>query len=119
MDAGTGEMMQVDQQKRQILSPGKTVRAVCRGCIGAERFNDEIKNCSDSDCAFHLYRNGQRVSVKILRRYCLQCTNGSRAYIQNCPTYCCPVWPYRMGKNPNRIGKGHFAIRTVHRKVVK
>lgn len=101
--------------KHTRLSPGEAIRVYCRGCVGTDRFNDEIRNCSSVDCVFNPYRKGGRVSVKVHRRFCLQCANGSHDYIANCPTENCPIWQYRMGKNPNRIGKGHFATLTSHR----
>lgn len=112
---GQGGIMQTIPIKSAKLSPGEVVRAYCRDCVGSERFNDDIRDCTESECAFHPYRNGRRVSVKVHRRFCLQCANGSHDYVANCPTRSCPVWPYRMGKNPNRIGKGHFATLAAHR----
>jgi len=58
-------------------------------------------------CYFFLYRMGRgRPSVKLIRRFCLECMGGSQLLVRNCSTGECPVWPFRMGKNPNRAGIG-------------
>lgn len=46
--------------------------------------------------------------VKVIRRKCLECVNGSPQEVSLCPSTRCPNWPYREGKNPFRKpGKYH------------
>jgi len=39
--------------------------------------------------------------IKAIRAFCLQCTSSDRAWIKECPSLECPLYPYRMGTNPN------------------
>ena len=87
------------------LTPKEAIRAQCINCVGADRLNADVKNCTGSDCVFWPYRNGKRASVKVHRKFCLQCAGGSYDYIEECPTLDCPVYPYRMGKNPAMAGR--------------
>ena len=43
--------------------------------------------------------------VKAIRAKCIDCYGGSRYEVENCVTPDCPLYPYRLGKNPNRKGK--------------
>lgn len=93
------------------LLPMRVVRSVCSDCLGLSQFNrSEIENCSgdqsrNGGCAFFPYRLGKRVSVKVFRKYCLQCASGSSDYVSECPTVGCQLYPYRFGKNPSLTGK--------------
>lgn len=40
--------------------------------------------------------------VKAIRAYCVECSCGSTAEVKNCPIKKCPLYPFRMGKNPFR-----------------
>ena len=40
--------------------------------------------------------------VKAIRAYCMECSNGSTAEVKECPVVRCPLYPFRMGKNPYR-----------------
>lgn len=44
--------------------------------------------------------------VKAIRAYCLECSNQQPSEVRDCHLTDCPLWPYRMGKNPNRKGMG-------------
>ncbi|MCM8772760.1 MAG: hypothetical protein NC922_06885 [Candidatus Omnitrophica bacterium] len=74
------------------------------------------------ECPLYLYRTGNRplkeeksrlkeLNIKILspikaiKEYCLRCCNGDRKYLKNCPSQDCPLWEYRLGKNPHLKGK--------------
>lgn len=37
---------------------------------------------------------------KIIRAKCLDCAGGQAAEVRKCPAHDCPLWPYRMGRNP-------------------
>ena len=39
--------------------------------------------------------------VKAIRAKCLDCSNGSSNEVNLCPITRCPLYPYRLGKNPN------------------
>lgn len=51
--------------------------------------------------------------VKSIRKYCFECKlkvignrKGVYKSVRLCPNIDCPLYPYRMGKNPNRRGIG-------------
>ena len=45
--------------------------------------------------------------VKAIRKYCVDhCCAGSTLEVRECKATDCPLYPYRMGKNPSRKGIG-------------
>lgn len=44
--------------------------------------------------------------LKAIRAKCIDCCCGNQQEVRLCPAEDCPVWPYRMGHNPNRKGVG-------------
>ena len=40
--------------------------------------------------------------VKVIREKCLDCSCGSANEVKPCTAERCPLWPWRMGKNPYR-----------------
>ena len=40
--------------------------------------------------------------VKVIRQYCLDCSNGSPHEVRKCHINDCPLYPFRFGKNPYR-----------------
>jgi hypothetical protein len=38
--------------------------------------------------------------IKAIRANCLDCMNGSSNEVKLCPIENCPLYPYRLGKNP-------------------
>lgn len=44
--------------------------------------------------------------LKAIRAKCIDCCCGNQQEVRLCPAEDCPVWPYRMGHNPNRKGIG-------------
>ena len=54
--------------------------------------------------------------VKAIRAKCLECSNHHLKDIRGCLVTDCPLFPYRLGKNPNRKGignlKGRFTRKT-------
>jgi len=91
------------------MTPGKAVRLYCLEC--RETFAD-VRDCECSakspfPCPFHgnRMRTG-RVSVKTIRKFCLWCMGNSSTLVGDCKSEKCPLWEYRMGKNPKRTGKG-------------
>ncbi len=39
--------------------------------------------------------------TKAIRLHCLDCSNGQYKEVQNCVIDSCPLYPFRVGKNPN------------------
>lgn len=40
--------------------------------------------------------------VKAIKRHCLDCSGGSKKEVRECIIQDCPLYPFRLGKNPNR-----------------
>lgn len=45
---------------------------------------------------------GMRNPVKAIRTYCLECKSHHVSQIKNCERVDCPLYAFRMGKNPYR-----------------
>ena len=48
-------------------------------------------------------------ALKAIRAKCLDCMCDQQAEVRRCPCIECPLFPYRMGRNPNRTGLGNAA----------
>jgi hypothetical protein len=50
---------------------------------------------------------------KDLRNHCLECSGGSKRDVRGCAIINCPLWPYRMGRNPHnpRRGRNPFVLK--------
>ena len=46
-----------------------------------------------------------KTPIKAIRAKCLDCSGDSRHEVKLCPISGCSLYPYRLGKNPNRIVK--------------
>jgi len=44
--------------------------------------------------------------VKAIRAKCIDCCAGQVAEVRKCVMPDCPIFPFRLGKNPNRSGIG-------------
>lgn len=40
--------------------------------------------------------------LKAIRAFCLECSCGQTSEVKECPVVKCPLYPFRMGKNPYR-----------------
>ena len=47
-----------------------------------------------------------RTPIKAIRAKCLDCCSFQAQEVRLCPCQDCPLFPYRMGHNPNRKGMG-------------
>lgn len=46
--------------------------------------------------------------IKAIRAKCLECSGNQPSEVRNCLITECPLYPFRMGKNPNRVGIGNL-----------
>ena len=46
------------------------------------------------------FGHSKKPILTVVRRNCLDCTNGSEAEVRRCGLSSCPFWPFRMGTNP-------------------
>jgi len=44
--------------------------------------------------------------LRAIRANCLECSGDNMAEVKRCEIIDCPLWPFRMGHNPNRKGLG-------------
>lgn len=47
--------------------------------------------------------------LKAIRKKCLECCCGQYKEVRLCPSRDCPLYPFRFGRNPNRLGTGYKA----------
>ena len=45
--------------------------------------------------------------MKAIRAKCLECSNGQPKEVRGCIITECPLYAFRLGKNPNRSGIGN------------
>ncbi len=90
------------------MTPLEAIRAFCKTCVEPK----DIRDCSGDrilngtlkgkPCPFYPYRLGKgRPSVKVIRKHCLYCMGGRSDWVRECQSHECPLWKFRMGKNPN------------------
>jgi len=95
------------QGKRR--SPLDGIRAYCIWCCGGSSL--EVKACPATGCDLHPYRQGvipagaSRSLMKVIKARCLDCMPDGAA---GCDAFqdfehhpACPLWPFRLGRNPN------------------
>ena len=96
-----------------MKTPKEACLAYCRECVQGERRPELVESCQGDQaigglCPFYPYRLGQkRPSVKVIRKFCVQCMGGSEHLVRDCESVECLCWPYRMGTNPSRKGIGN------------
>ena len=117
-----------------VLSPLKAVRAHCLWCCNG--LANEVSLCAANACPLHPYRMGRNpdkvalledgtavypaekpaarselvadgaTGLGMIRRRCMDCSGGSVAEVKACQATGCALWPFRLGRNPNRVGYG-------------
>jgi len=101
------------EKKKKHKSPSQAIRAHCHYCVQSRK-DSEVENCTGhivfatgKRCPFYEYRVGnKRPSVKIMRKFCIECMGGSKEAVKECSTGDCLIHPFRFGKNPNLARKG-------------
>ena len=48
----------------------------------------------------------RRSPLRSIREKCIDCCAGNKAEVARCEIQSCALWPFRMGRNPNRAGVG-------------
>ena len=100
----------------KVLSPLRAVRHTCLDCCC--EVAEEVKLCPVETCSLWLYRfgsypkshTGTRSVLRPIKEKCKDCMpepfSRGQTPMKDCGKKCCPIWPYRMGKNPSRKGRG-------------
>jgi hypothetical protein len=92
------------------MTPLESVRKVCVACAGSPSMVAECggdrclggQGDSDQMCYFFPYRLGRgRPSVKVIRKFCLECMGGDTSLVAACTSMECAVHVFRFGTNPN------------------
>jgi hypothetical protein len=104
-----------------MTTPSQAIHKFCIDCAGSSH---EVTDCGGDKChnggadrngfcLFCRYRMGTgRPSVKTIRKICLWCMGESDQMVKECPGNStkegvhCELWPYRLARNPARVGKG-------------
>ncbi|PKN70127.1 MAG: hypothetical protein CVU54_06965 [Deltaproteobacteria bacterium HGW-Deltaproteobacteria-12] len=102
-----------DDNGKKHKTPSETIRSYCRYCVqsrsdsAVENFTGHTVLATGAPCPYYEFRMGKkRCSVKIMRRFCLDCMGNNKAAVRECPTDDCLIHPFRLGKNPSLKGKG-------------
>jgi hypothetical protein len=104
-------------ERKKQKTPSETIRSYCRYCVQSKA-DSEVENCTGhtvlatgAPCPFYEYRLGKkRPSVKVMRRFCLDCMGGNKTAVKECSTDDCLIHPFRLGKNPSLKGKGKTPV---------
>ena len=85
-------------------SPLQAIRAKCLDCCLES--SAEVKLCASSEtCPLYPFRfrhSEKGLSpLKTIRAYCLGCGEGPYKAVKDCPFTDCPLYPFRLGTNPN------------------
>jgi hypothetical protein len=94
------------------MTPQEAIRKFCVQCVGSVY---EVKWCGgeicignqgdrNGVCYLYPYRHGRgagKPSVKLIRKFCLECMAGKKKSVAECPAVDCTLHRFRFGKNPN------------------
>lgn len=93
------------------LTPLKAIRAYCLWCCGDNA--QEVRLCPSTKCSLYPARLGRDVAglrlLKLIRARCRDCVETLeqvKHFKADKVEMSCSLYPYRMGKNPKRKGKG-------------
>ena len=90
------------------LTPLKAIRKQCVSCMGGQL--RLVADCPGRDCPLYPYRMGRLDgadghTLRAIRQYCLGCAGSSQAvrdcYGDTAVDGPCPLYRFRLGKNPN------------------
>jgi hypothetical protein len=94
-------------------TPGQSIRRFCVACVGSPH---DLKKCGGDKCLggqgdkhgtcyLYPYRLGKgRPSLKLIRKVCLECMEGSGRLVAECVARECHLYAYRFGQRPKRDG---------------
>jgi len=89
------------------FTPRKAIPKMCRECTGGK-----IALCYSPNCKLYPYRYAandgtpELSPLKAVKSHCLECTGYEYQETKNCTDLKCPLYPYRLGKNPQLKGIG-------------
>jgi hypothetical protein len=95
------------------VTPGQAIHRHCVACAASPH---AVKDCGGDKCLggqgdergvcwFFRFRLGRgRPSVRLIRRFSLECMGGSSRSVAECAVCDCTLFPFRFGKSPARAG---------------
>ncbi len=90
-------------------TPKAAMKDFRKWCVGRGGW-PEIHGCMAEGCPIHPVRGGKTVSgispLKTCRAKCMDCAGQFEPGVKDCEFTECSLYPFRMGKNPGRQGKG-------------
>jgi hypothetical protein len=57
---------------------------------------------------------GAPTPLRALRQHCVECCNGNFAEVRTCSATACPLWLFRLGRNPTVAERASIAGRPVY-----
>ena len=108
-------------------TPLRAVRLACLECCSGSAL--EVRECVATSCPLWTFRFGRRPSIedkaavagagrpvypiekrltgasrlKAIRRKCIDCSGGTDGAVRACTVSACPLFQYRLGRNPNIV----------------
>ncbi len=85
-------------------SPLKAIRLHCLSCCIEQP--KEVRMCGAGSCPSQPLRMGNRVKgirpLTVIKEHCKRCSGDEKP--RACDVIACALFPFRLGKNPNRAG---------------
>jgi hypothetical protein len=101
-------------QKKSRSTPLQAIRERCLWCNHGSK--KEVWDCTDW-CPLTPYRMGTTGGLKkpdplkAIREKCIDCVENIGEVRKCVSVSSCPLWPFRLGKNPNISGKKRATVR--------
>ena len=61
--------------------------------------------------------NKKLTPMKAIRQNCIDCSGGSKKEVRECMIVDCPLYMYRLGKNPRRKGIGNSNPNSIKKEI--
>lgn len=91
---------------KKYPSPLKSIRLHCLSCCCDQP--KEVRLCGAEGCPSRPLRMGKRVDgfrpLSVIKEHCKECSGDENP--RDCDVINCHLFPFRLGKNPNRAGLG-------------
>jgi hypothetical protein len=115
----------IEASTHSAPTPLRAVRLACLECCDGSA--NEVRQCVATSCPLWTFRFGRRPSaedkaavaskpvyplekrlsgtsgLKAIRRKCLDCSGGTDAAVRSCTIGACPLFEFRLGRNPNIV----------------
>ena len=92
------------------ITTGEAIREFCKQCVNSS-FKKDIQNCggeyvlvTKKPCALLKYRLKGKGTLGAVRKNCVECQGGNVLMVRDCLTEDCPLYDFRMGIHPRKIG---------------